>query len=284
MNKNKFALILIVIMVLAILICLVLLENKDGSNDNGEDKSIKVDKDVEIIGDKFKILNNQNIFFSIQNSINEYYENITDVNYVSKIMISEYEPVTYNVYDSYIIKKAYYLNLDNKSIYLVCGNLSANSFADEESANRDNVCYFVLTKNNTIRLKELDIVNMESYLSTLYYKGSIHVDDGIKYSITNTTDESKLSYYLAYFINLLLYNPEEAYTYLDDNMLKYYNSYEVFNEYIYNIYDKLSSVIFSYAEESNTNKKVYRVTDNNQNNIIITENNIMDFKIFINFI
>ena len=47
------------------------------------------------------------------------------------------------------------------------------------------------------------------------------------------------------------------------------------------IYNNLTPIIFSFTYKVVDGNNVYRIIDNNQNNIIITENNIMDYKIFV---
>lgn len=278
MNKeNKVVFIIIFILIIAIVICSYVLINKKDDVTNVSNKNY----DVILTGDKFKLLDNQNVYFSLQNFINEYYENINNDSYINKAIIDKKE--IFDDFDSlsYIMNKAYYYEIDDIVIYFVSGFMIKQSYVDEISQYLDNVVYFLYKKNNTIKLKRIDTDNLEIYLSKLYYKGKINISDGVDFKIQGVNDESKLSFYLSNFINLLINKPEYAYSYLDNNMKKYYNNYEFFSNKKNDIYNNLTPIIFSFTYKVVDGNNVYRIIDNNQNNIIITENNIMDYKIFV---
>lgn len=272
---NKVVYLIITLLFIAILICLYFLKNKEENNTQKEVTSI-------ISGDKFKILENQNTFFSLQDSINTYYENIDNEEYISKIIIDEKESI--DNYDSlsYIMNKAYYQKLDNSVVYFVSGYLIKQSYIEESTSYIDNVSYFIYEKNNTIRLKKLEADNLETYISKIYYKGNINLKDGVKFTTKSVSDQNKLSFYISNFINLLINRPKSAYSYLDNNMLKYYDKYSVFSSKINDFYSKMTPVIFSYSVSNVDGNNVYNFVDNNQNEIVITETSIMDYKIFIN--
>ncbi len=272
---NKVVYLIITLLFIAILICLYFLNDKESANTKEEDTSI-------ISGDKFKILENQNTFFSLQDSINTYYENIDNDTYISKIIIDEKESI--DSYDSlsYIMYKAYYQKLDNSVVYFVSGYLIKQSYIEESANYIDNVSYFIYEKNNTIRLKRIEADNLETFISNIYYEGNINLKDGQTFITKSVSDENKLSFYISNFVNLLIYSPRSAYGYLDNNMLKYYHKYSVFSNKINDIYSKITQVIFSYSVNSVDGNNVYNIVDNNQNEIVITETSIMDYKIFIN--
>ena len=274
-KENKIVYSIITLLFMGVLICLYFLKDKDDTNTKDEVTSV-------VSGDKFKILENQNTFFSLQDSINTYYENIDNEEYISKIIIDEKENI--DNYDSlsYIMNKAYYQKLDNSVVYFVSGYLIKQSYIEESANYIDNVSYFIYEKNNTIRLKRIEADNLEIYISNIYYEGNINLKDGQKFTTKSVSDENKLSFYISNFINLLINSPKSAYSYLDNNMLKYYDKYGVFSSKINDFYSKMTPVIFSYSVSNVDGNNVYKIVDNNQNDIVITETSIMDYKIFIN--
>ena len=276
-KENKVVFIIILILLVAIILCCYILMKKknvviNGNNDN---------KTVILTGDKFKLVDNQSLYFSLQNSVNSYYENINNDSYIKKIIIDSKE--TFDDFESlsYVMNKAYYYEINDSVIYFVSGYMIKQSYVEEVNQYLENVSYFIYEKNDTIRLKRIDTDNLEIYLSKLYYKGSINIKDGVNFNVQNVSDENKLSFYLSNFINLLINKPKHAYGYLDDNMKKYYDKYSVFSNKINDFYNKMTPVIFSYTVNDVGGDKVYRIVDDNQNNVVITEKVIMDYKIFI---
>lgn len=293
-NKVMYIYIVIILLFCLVLIYLYFSKNNNSTNVNYVDNSTNKnqnsinnkttnsnkDEDDIISGDKLQVLDNETMFFSLQNSINTYYENMGNDKYIKNIIIDKKENNDHYLEISFIMEKAYYQELNDSEVYFVNGYLLDSS--SESSSYIDNVSYFIYKKNNTIRLKRIETNNFEKYIKNIYYNKSINIKDGVEFTTQSITDESKLSFYISCFKNLLYRNPKKAYSYLDNNMLKYYDKYSIFYAKIDDIYEKMSSVIFSYGVNGQNEEKVYNIVDNNQNIIVITESGIMDYKIFIN--
>lgn len=278
-RDNKIAYILIFIFLIALIICIIILNknNKDITINNGD---TLVNNDITINGSDFKLLNNQNIFFSLQNSINDYYENLDNEEYINNIVIDEKEKLNKLDNLTYIMNKAYYLDIDDTTFYVVSGKVIKESYVNGDNSYNTGI-YFIYVYNNTIRLKRLNASNIDVFLNKLYYQGNIDLKEGISYEVNTISIENKLTYYLGNFMNNLMYYPKDAYSLLDNNMKKFYSSYNIFLSDVMKVYNKITPVIFSYSSISKSDYMVYNVVDDKQNNIVITEYGIMDYKIFI---
>lgn len=278
-RDNKIAYILIFIFLIALIICIIILNknNKDITINNGD---TLVNNDITINGSDFKLLNNQNIFFSLQNSINDYYENLDNEEYINNIVIDEKENLNKLDNLTYIMNKAYYLDIDDATFYVVSGKVIKESYVNGDNSYNTGI-YFIYVYNNTIRLKRLNASNIDVFLNKLYYQGNIDLKEGISYEVNTISIENKLTYYLSNFMNNLMYYPKDAYSLLDNNMKKFYSSYNIFLSDVMKVYNKITPVIFSYSSISKSDYMVYNVVDDKQNNIVITEYGIMDYKIFI---
>lgn len=275
MKNKKVYLILIGILFLSVVLCLFILKDK---NDNiviidNEDKYL-------ITGDKFNLLNEYNKFFTIQKYINLYYENINNTDYLEKFFI-EYKEESYEN-ASYTANKIYQYNIDNISMYFVSGYVINQSYVSELSEVYDNIVFFVIVQDNLVNIKKIDSNNVDLYLTTFNYNGKIKISDGLKYEEESISEINVISYYISNFMNLLINKPINAYTYLSDVSKKYYDSFQVFSNDIYNIYDKLTPIVLSYSIQRENDLVVYNVVDDNGNEIIIYEKGIMDYNITIN--
>ena len=95
----------------------------------------------------------------------------------------------------------------------------------------------------------------------------------------NISEKNKLVLYINEFLNLLFLDSEKAFSMLDDNTKSKYLGYEDFYNQIDYIYEILSTNIFSYTTDDTYNYKVYKIQDNNQRNISISEYRTMNYKI-----
>ncbi len=281
-KENKFVYVLIFMFLIGIVICLVLLKKQN--NNTNTDKNVEDTKEeVVLSGDKFKLVDDQNMYFSLQKAINLYYSNLSNEMYINKIIIDEPEEFDNLENISYSMTKAYFQNIDDTTCaYIVCGYNLEYSYIEDGAKYVDNVCYFIYKASNTIRLKRLDIDNIDTFVSNLYYKGYINLERGASFSESTTSNEAKLSIYLSNFINLIINKPEVAYEYLDSDMQSNLGSYDNFLLRVADIYDKISPVIFNYIVNEVNGVKVYTVVDDNRNDITIKENSFMDYKLFIN--
>lgn len=273
MKNKKVYLILICILFLGIILCLFNLKDKD-------DVVIIENKDKYLItGDKFSLLNEYNKFFTIQKYINLYYENINNTDYLEKFVIDYKEESFENA--SYTANKVYQYNIDGISMYFVSGYVINQSYVSELNEVYDDIIFFVIVKDNLLNIKKIDSNNVDLFLTTLNYDGIIKINDGLKYVEENISEINIISYYISNFMNLLINKPINAYSYLSDVSKRYYDSYLVFNNDVYNIYNKLTPIVLSYSIQRENDLVMYNVVDDNGNEIIIYEHGIMDYNITI---
>ena len=183
-------------------------------------------------------LNNDEKFFSIQATINNtiYDENKDYI--ITKILCKEYKNTNYCFTNGYSIE------------YPELSDLAFN----------DNVSYQLILKGNTYSLKEIKTTNIEEYAKN--YNEYEELTNGKMLAFIDYSEKNKLSTYISTFINLTMFNKEEAYKILKNNFSELPN---------------LSSNIISYKKESNT----YTIKDSNNNTFKIIEKSTMDYLIEI---
>lgn len=202
---------------------------------------------------------NYNTFYSIQNTINSNYDDITK---------------------SYLVKEIYFKksNENKKIFYYINGYLVTNSIDGiNNSMEIENYLLIVENNNYELILLENNIDNLEKYANE-YKKDNYIVNyKGLMQNITTNISEV-LTTYIAYFQLLTVYKPNEAYNMLTSETKAKYNNYDDFYNNRHDIYNKISTNIFSYRVDKENNKN-YEIIDVKQRRIKIYENNIMDFKI-----
>lgn len=236
------------------------------SNNKKPDVSIDKDESVTITSKDFNKLNN-NMYFTIQSIINDYYEINSNSDNVG-----------------YIARNIYYYNKDGYGIYLVSGYLINQDYVDSDVSFTGNVNYELILdlSKKTYNIKKIDGNDYALYLDNYYFKGVISVVDGLTYKESNVSVTSKLSMYIGEFINLLYVNSEYAYNLLGNSTKGYYENYSNFVNNIEDLFNRLTPVIFSYSSSEKDGVITYNVRDDNGNEIVITEKNIMDYKLDIN--
>lgn len=300
-DSKKYIIIIIVLILVVLSLLAVYISIKDrndntnvnignsssnNGNNNDNDNDI-IDKDK--INQNKQLLENEDLYFRIYLTLNDYYRNIhlgnkkeiynvLEDGYKKDNNLTEDNVLNYIKADysdsTYIIKEIYYNPNSRVTYYFTNGYLYNNS-EDDESSYYDSVKFIVIIKNNHYVIKPLD--NSVNYLN--YVNNCVIEDININNSnilLNNTINEqNKLILYLNEFLNLLIYNPERAYNMLDANTLKKYTDYNNFYSERNNIFNKLSTNILSYNKSDN----IYRIKDFKQNDIIITEERILDYKI-----
>ncbi len=297
-DSKKYIIIIIVLILVVLSLLAVYISIKDrndntnvnignsSNNGNNNDNDI-IDKDK--INQNKQLLENEDLYFRIYLTLNDYYHNIhlgnkkeiynvLEDGYKKDNNLTEDNVLNYIKADysdsTYIIKEIYYNPNSRVTYYFTNGYLYNNS-EDDESSYYDSVKFIVIIKNNHYVIKPLD--NSVNYLN--YVNNCVIEDININNSnilLNNTINEqNKLILYLNEFLNLLIYNPERAYNMLDANTLKKYTDYNNFYSERNNIFNKLSTNILSYNKSDN----IYRIKDFKQNDIVITEERILDYKI-----
>ncbi len=98
------------------------------------------------------------------------------------------------------------------------------------------------------------------------------------------TEEDMAKKYLADFVNLTIYNKEEAYAKVDDyykaQKLQTYNDFE---KALKNIYSTkfLSAKVVSYTVVDKTKYKLFYIIDSDNNTFIFKEKSIMDYTVYL---
>lgn len=186
-----------------------------------------------------KLFDNEDKYFSIKSTINSNLNN-ENLNYIiTKILYKTYKETDYCFVNGYTLE------------YPEFG----------EATYEGNVNYLLILRGNTYNLYKVNTTNIEEYANSFNdYK---EITNGKVLNIINHSEKNKLSSYISNFINLLNYDKNKAYNYLNnknDNLDKYLN---------------ISSNINSYTKNDN----YYIVTDSNNNTFKITEESIMNYKI-----
>lgn len=289
-EKKKLKITLIIVAIFALIAVLVLFLNKnEGTNEN---------ELIKLSYDNFKEINRDSEIFTIQNIINDYYLKISkkksseiidslnskfvqnnDINVENVIekLNSNYQDI------SFYINEVYGFNQNNYSYYIINGFLFNYIISTEEIIYEKDIVYFIiLNKNeNTYSIYPLKGINYwETFVNNYESKNEILKS---KYKSYNVSEENKIKMYINIFLNFLYLDNERAYSMLDKNTREYFGSKENFKANVDVIYNRISPTIFSYSKEEKNDQIVYKIKDNNQNNITITESMIMKYTISLNF-
>lgn len=222
-----------------------------GSNDNSNSKFYQVNKYSE--------------FFSVQTAIN----NTNDIN------------------TSYIAKEMYVSKSDNNHFYFIDGSLLVNDIGEETVDYTESVIYLVVidteTQNYEVTKLVQSINNLESYAKNFKVSNK-EIKNNKKFKMTTLSTEKLITTYIEYFKYMLVLDTKEAYNMLYTTTKENYVDYNDFYNQVPNIYNKLTSKLFSYSTMKNDGKNKYAVEDDNRNRIVIYEDGVMNFKISYNIL
>ena len=251
--KNGKKIILVSIFVLLIILTLVvfLLSKRLTSS---EPDIPPIDNEEPINISEVTKIEEYNMFFSIQNLVNE---NLT---------ISE----------SFVATEIYTKKIGDFSYYFVRGAILETSMINDKSIYKNNVSYLVVM--DSIRNYEISILEIEDSLKEYAenYENEVNqINTSKKFKKISLDEEKILTFYLEYYRNLLLYDTKMAYDLFTDEAKSKYTNFEEFETNKIDTYYAITSKIFSYSKKDNT----YYIKDDNGRNIIIYENEIMNFKI-----
>jgi len=293
-HKKKVIILISVILVFIALIAILLgIIFKDEKVDNPI--STPNNNQEDIISKDIVRLNESEDFFGIQKAINNYYLLLTNkkTNELMQALDADYKKEkninTNNLYNviksdyeniSFIAKEIYYNPNSSITYYFVNGYLIDMKMLEEDFYYEGSINYLIIkNKNNNYVIKPLDNnTNIES-IAKSYVINNKDIDNNYRLSFDTISEESKLTSYITEFMSLLMYDNKRAYQLLDDNTKNKYLGYDDFNSKLVEIYNTLSSKIFSYSSSNKNGKTIYNIIDDKQNNITIYENNIMDYKI-----
>lgn len=203
---------------------------------------------------KTKVLNDENKYFTIQRTINDYLESKDDFNA-----------------PSFTAKKIYYKEKDNLEYYFINGYTI--TYEQTNGYNKD-VNYLLITYSGTYELKEINTSNIETYAED--YDDYKALSSNEILPIIEYTEKTKLEAYLSHFINMLNYDNSQAYELLTEKSHNKYNSYYSFQNNISD-FKTISSQVIEYKKDGNT----YTIKDSNNNTIKIIEESLMNYKLEI---
>lgn len=249
----------------------------------------------EVFRDEISRLNDDALFFGVQKVINDYYNSIFEedteelLSLLDPLYVEHNQIMASNLYSiighdygitSYVAKEIYYNPDSSVTYYFVRGDLSSNSIMGDEYEFLEDVCFLVVVdeSNHNYVLSPIEVSDLFSYIEN-YNMTERELNSGFSFSEVSISVQNKLSTYLALFINYLIDHPEEAYNLLDDDTKDHYQSYSNFLNQVFELYQGLSSKVFSYSSREEDDRLVYEVVDDHQNRITIYEYHIMDFQI-----
>lgn len=250
---------------------------------------------TDIFRDEIVRLEDESIFFGVQKVINDYYNSIfegdtrTLLSILDPVYIEEHQILANNIYaiigsdygiTNYVAKEVYYNPDSSVTYYFVSGNLTSNSIMGDEYQFLEDVSFLIIVdeSNRNYVLRPINASDLSNYAEN-YNMVERDLESGAIFTEIEITEVNKLSNYLAIFINFLIDNPEEAYKILYEDTKINYQNYNDFANQVVDLYQKLSSKIFSYSSREDNNCIIYEVVDDKQNRITIYEYHIMDFQI-----
>jgi len=178
---------------------------------------------------------------------------------------------------SYVVKEVYLNSISNTYYYFVkCCKF------DEFGYEPNVYLLLIVDNNNFYELHEINeqIDNLELYAKN-YEIEEKQISSSNKLLEGNFSAKNILIMYLEYFKQMLIYDSYTAYNMLYEDTKQKYLDYNDFKNNALNIYENLSSEIFSLNldEQDEQENKIYKFEDNNRNKIVIYEEDIMNFKI-----
>ena len=288
MNKgNKIIMILVIVGLIITSILAIYLSTLE-KPDNNIDNSFNNGDEINTVISK---LNDEVEFFTIQNVLNEFYDNIAKNN--SSLVYSKLDSKyiksnninTSNVINkfnkgyetvSFVAKDIYYNDSSSITYYFVNGYVFNQSMLEETFKYEESVNYIVVVKNKNYSIIPLDNDMEISNLINRYNIVNRDVSNN-KLNIINISLENKLTSYVTNFLNLLFLDTTVAYDLVKDDC-KVAN-YNTFNNSILGLYEKLNGKIFSYSEKEIDNYKEYVIKNDLQNTFTIYEYGVMNYKI-----
>lgn len=253
MKKNQKAILgilLVLFLIIAVLAYVFSGKTKETEKPNNSTEEEKKDR--------FGLVDDYEEFFSIQSSIND---------------IENVEMDT-----SYFVQEIYINTISNTYYYFI----RITKFAEFDDP-VDKYLLLILDKNTDhYELNEINdiISDLESYAKNYNIKEK-SINSGSMLMRGNGSTKNILTVYLEYFKILLIKDSQAAYNMLADDTKAKYIDYNDFDSNVINIYESLSSGIFSIGSDDTKNDdiKIYSFEDNNRNKITIYEESIMNFKI-----
>ena len=285
--------ILVIIAILAYVLSLFIKNENKENESNGTNNTPPATSHVDEVTTDFTLLDNERIFFGLSDIINHYFESIMvrdtdelmimlDEEYINENNITAsniYNYINHNYANAAYTPKEIYYNPNSDITYYFIDGYVLN-YTVGSAALIPHTKFLVIVDESTNRyvIRPIMTNDLENYIGSYNIKVR-ELTSGNALVTRAISEKEKITTYLSEFINLLINVPEEAYELLTDSKKTEYGSEVDFESQVPNIYESLSSVIFSYASNEEKDRTVYSVKDNNQNSITIYEYGIMNYQI-----
>ena len=237
-------------------------------------------------------LNDQDIFFTIQDIMNNFYTELYD-NPANTLALLDKSFITVNKLDEnniyehfdkpnglveFNLEEVYYNPDSNMTYYFIKG------YTIDEIKSTNNLYYLIKVdmENNYSITPLKDIENLEEYIKN-YHFNKVYLDNKTDFKIKEIDDIDKLISYINNFKKLMYLDIDKAYNMLNDATKSIYNDINVFTNDKDNIAEKLFVKFRSVNVQEENNLVIYTIKENNENSIIITEQNPNNYKIDFNF-
>ena len=297
-QKKKVIIIIIVLLIIFTVTVLLLVNNSDDNNETpGNNTNTNIDNSsIEDV--RINTLEDEDRFFTLQRIINNYYDiirsndaeilyNVLVENYIynNNITVNNVLSILDNSYEdtSYIAKDIQYIEGENITYYIINGYLLNQIIVTEELQYNSDVNFMVIIKNNTYAIYPLQDVDINEFLERYDFKNDENINFANTYTNVFVVVENKLTTYINEFLTLMFVDSQRAYNMLSDESKDLYGSLDNFNQRLYNIYQSISPVVFSYYVNELDDYVEYDIIDNNTNRITIYEYNTMNYSINIDF-
>lgn len=298
-QKKKVIIIIIILLIIFTVTVLLLVNNSDDDNNETPGNNTNTNIDNSSIEDiRINTLEDEDSFFTLQRIINNYYDiirsndaerlyNVLVENYIynNNITVNNVLSVLDNSYEdtSYIAKDIQYIEGENITYYIINGYLLNQIIVTEELQYNSDVNFMVIIKNNTYAIYPLQDVDINEFLERYDFKNDENINSANTYTNVFVVVENKLTTYINEFLTLMFVDSQRAYNMLSDESKDLYGSLDNFNQRLYNIYQSISPVVFSYYVNELDDCVEYDIIDNNTNRITIYEYNTMNYSINIDF-
>lgn len=298
-QKKKVIIIIIVLLIIFTVTVLLLVNNSDDDNNETPGTNTNTNIDNSSIEDvRINTLEDEDRFFTLQRIINNYYDiirsndaerlyNVLVENYIynNNITLNNVLSILDNSYEdtSYIAKDIQYIEGENITYYIINGYLLNQIIVTEELQYNSDVNFMVIIKNNTYAIYPLQDVDINEFLERYDFKNDENINSANTYTNVFVVVENKLTTYINEFLTLMFVDSQRAYNMLSDESKDLYGSLDNFNQRLYNIYQSISPVVFSYYVNELDDYVEYDIIDNNTNRITIYEYNTMNYSINIDF-
>lgn len=292
-KKKILTLVGVILIFIALIVVILSIIFKDEKINEPNKPSSNPNK---VIAKEIEELKDENLFFSAQNAINNYYSMLSNKNtdYIISILDNDYKRekniTSNNIYNvlksdyetvNYIAKSIYYNPNSPITYYFINGYLSNLSMMEDDYQYYPNINFLIIVNenNNYYNIMPLDDnIDIENFAKNYDIKNRQITGNTLLSSYT-MSEKNKLSVYITEFIDLMVYDNKRAYDMLDEETKNKYNGIDDFKNQLMDIYNYLSTLIFSFSSKEVNGEKVYSIIDDNQNKITIYEKNIMNYKI-----